>query len=61
MFPGAPLLLSYPHFYDADAEYAKQIDGMKPTKEEHTSYMIIEPVSKIRLTLYECERNLIKV
>ncbi len=32
---GAPIVVSFPHFYQADEKYIKAIEGMNPNEEEH--------------------------
>lgn len=39
----APVYLSYPHFYDADPSLLEKIDGLKPDKEKHETYFMIQP------------------
>ncbi|CAK1546487.1 unnamed protein product [Leptosia nina] len=39
----APVYLSYPHFYDADPTLLDQVEGLKPDKEKHESYFMIQP------------------
>lgn len=46
---GQPMFISYPHFYLADSSYLEAIEGLKPNKENHQSYMTLEP--KIGVTL----------
>lgn len=40
---GAPVFISYPHFYLADPSYAEAIDGLNPSKEKHEFSMVLEP------------------
>jgi len=40
---GAPLALSYPHFYMADPWYLNSVEGLKPEKEKHEFYVDIAP------------------
>jgi len=40
---GAPIALSYPHFYQADPSFTDAVIGMKPEKEKHEFYMDIAP------------------
>ncbi|XP_031330382.1 scavenger receptor class B member 1-like isoform X1 [Photinus pyralis] len=39
----APVYLSFPHFYNADASLLKSIDGLEPIKEKHENYVKIQP------------------
>lgn len=55
----SPLLVSYPHFFQADAEYSKDLIGMRPNAEKHESEFLIEPVRKclmfskeLKVTIY---------
>jgi len=36
---GAPMALSYPHFYQADESYLNAVEGLKPVKENHQFYL----------------------
>lgn len=40
-----PFAMSYPHFYEADASYHDQLEGMRPDYTRHGTYFIIEPVN----------------
>ena len=42
---GAPIVLSQPHFYQADPSYQHAIDGLAPN-ETYLTYLDVEPVSK---------------
>ena len=42
---GAPIFMSYPHFYLADANLTESVTGMNPNQEEHEFSMVVEPVS----------------
>ncbi|XP_037024619.1 protein croquemort-like [Bradysia coprophila] len=39
---GAPVFISYPHFYLADPSYVEAIDGLNPSKEEHEFAMSLQ-------------------
>lgn len=43
---GAPVYLSFPHFYKADPKLLDAVDGLNPMKKLHESYFKIQPVSK---------------
>lgn len=39
-------MLSFPHFYNADPELLKMVDGMTPPdKEKHQLFIDVQPVS----------------
>jgi len=40
---GAPLALSYPHFYQADPHYLNAVEGLHPDKERHQFYVDLSP------------------
>ena len=40
---GAPIALSYPHFYEADQSFLDAVDGLKPVKEDHQFYVDVLP------------------
>uniref|UniRef100_A0A1B6DPX8 Protein croquemort n=1 Tax=Clastoptera arizonana TaxID=38151 RepID=A0A1B6DPX8_9HEMI len=46
---GAPVAISFPHFYDADASYRDAIDGMEPDGDKHSFTMVLEQVTSIPL------------
>lgn len=41
---GAPIFLSYPHFYNADSSYRDAVVGMDPDPKKHKFYIELEPV-----------------
>ncbi|XP_008591031.1 PREDICTED: lysosome membrane protein 2 [Galeopterus variegatus] len=40
---GAPIIMSFPHFYQADERFVSAIDGMHPNKEDHETFVDINP------------------
>ncbi|XP_051866189.1 lysosome membrane protein 2-like [Pristis pectinata] len=42
---GAPIILSSPHFYQADQKYIDDIEGMHPSKTNHETYLDINPLT----------------
>lgn len=44
---GAPVFISFPHFYNADPSYLEYVDGMHAEKEIHEFYMALEPMTGI--------------
>lgn len=40
---GAPIALSFPHFYQADQSFHDAVSGMVPVKEKHEFYVDISP------------------
>lgn len=44
---GAPMLLSSPHSYLGDQQYIDAIEGINPIKEEHETFLILEPITSI--------------
>uniref|UniRef100_A0AAQ5ZZL0 Scavenger receptor class B, member 2a n=1 Tax=Amphiprion ocellaris TaxID=80972 RepID=A0AAQ5ZZL0_AMPOC len=43
---GAPIVVSFPHFYQADPVYINAVDGLSPNKEEHETYLDLQPKKK---------------
>ena len=43
---GVPVIVSQPHFYNADPEETAKFEGFEPNHEKHTIYFEIEPVSE---------------
>lgn len=46
---GAPIIMSMPHFYQADEKFISAIDGMHPNKEYHETFVDINPLTGIIL------------
>ncbi|XP_023659032.1 lysosome membrane protein 2a isoform X1 [Paramormyrops kingsleyae] len=44
---GAPIVVSFPHFYQADQKYIDAIEGMRPSKEAHETYLDLNPTTGI--------------
>ncbi|XP_042276486.1 lysosome membrane protein 2a isoform X1 [Thunnus thynnus] len=44
---GAPIVVSFPHFYQADPKYIEAIDGLHPNKEEHETYLDLQPTTGV--------------
>ncbi|XP_072517666.1 lysosome membrane protein 2c [Salminus brasiliensis] len=42
---GAPIIMSSPHFYQADEKFAQDVFGMHPNKEEHQTAIDINPLT----------------
>ncbi|MCI4386874.1 hypothetical protein PGIGA_G00067780 [Pangasianodon gigas] len=42
---GAPIIMSYPHFYQADEKFVDDIFGMRPMKEEHETAIDVNPLT----------------
>ncbi|XP_036328353.1 protein peste-like isoform X1 [Rhagoletis pomonella] len=48
---GSPIFLSYPHFHEADPYYLAEVDGLKPEKEKHELYLVLEPRTGLMLEM----------
>jgi len=48
---GAPLALSYPHFYQADPKFINAVEGLVPDKERHQFYVDLSPELGIPLAI----------
>ncbi|KAM3874528.1 lysosome membrane protein 2c [Diretmus argenteus] len=46
---GAPIIMSSPHFYQADEKFVLDVFGMKPNKERHQTTIDINPLTGIVL------------
>uniref|UniRef100_A0A224XEZ7 Putative plasma membrane glycoprotein cd36 n=1 Tax=Panstrongylus lignarius TaxID=156445 RepID=A0A224XEZ7_9HEMI len=46
---GAPIFVSYPHFYLADKEVQTQVGGMNPNKDKHSFDLSVEPTFGVPL------------
>lgn len=42
-----PVIASFPHFYLGDPSFLDYVDGLKPDKVKHETFVDIEPVSII--------------
>ena len=49
---GVPIVMSTPHFLDADESLWKAIDGVQPDREKHITYLNIEPTTGKHLQAY---------
>jgi len=47
LIPGAPVYISFPHFYKADPKLLDAVEGLKPVEKLHESYIKIQPVRKM--------------
>lgn len=41
---GAPIFISFPHFYAADPSYLELVDGLQPHRHLHSFYMVFKEV-----------------
>nr|XP_032818981.1 platelet glycoprotein 4-like [Petromyzon marinus] len=41
---GAPVFISLPHFLDGSREYIDDVEGLEPNREDHETYLDVEPV-----------------
>ena len=65
---GSPIMMSWPHFFQADLELLKTVDGLKPDKNKHQFFMDIQPKlgvalkaqarSQINVQMYKMEEEL---
>ncbi|XP_017266073.1 lysosome membrane protein 2c [Kryptolebias marmoratus] len=46
---GAPIIMSSPHFYQADEKFAQDVFGMEPKKEHHQTAIDINPLTGVLL------------
>uniref|UniRef100_A0A8C9B246 Scavenger receptor class B member 2 n=1 Tax=Phocoena sinus TaxID=42100 RepID=A0A8C9B246_PHOSS len=46
---GAPIIMSFPHFYQADEKFVSAIEGMHPNKNYHETFVDINPLTGIIL------------
>ena len=49
---GFPISLSYPHFMNGDPDLIKNITGMQPNADDHSSVFVIQPVSFKECSIY---------
>lgn len=43
-FTDFPIAASFPHFLNGDKALLNSISGLRPSEENHGSYLIVEPV-----------------
>ncbi|KAH9495206.1 Lysosome membrane protein 2 [Bulinus truncatus] len=48
---GAPVIMSMPHFLGCDPDIVNSIDGLKPSREDHQSYIDIEPITGVAMNV----------
>uniref|UniRef100_A0A8C6UK54 Scavenger receptor class B, member 2a n=1 Tax=Neogobius melanostomus TaxID=47308 RepID=A0A8C6UK54_9GOBI len=44
---GAPIVVSFPHFYQAEDAYIDAFEGLNPNKEEHETYLDLQPTTGV--------------
>lgn len=44
---GAPVIVSFPHFYLGDKKYADAIDGLSPVHEHHQTFLDLNPTTGV--------------
>ncbi|XP_014253859.1 sensory neuron membrane protein 2-like [Cimex lectularius] len=47
---GSPIVFSPPHFLDADPSYLNYVEGLKPDREKHLTYVSIEPLTGVPIS-----------
>ncbi|XP_023349462.1 lysosome membrane protein 2 isoform X2 [Eurytemora carolleeae] len=50
---GAPVIISLPHFLDADQDVVDAIQGMNPNPDLHTTFLNIEPLTGVSLDAHK--------
>ena len=50
---GVPVVLSAPHFYNADSSLEEAIDGLQSNIDLHDTYLDVEPTSGITLSAHK--------
>uniref|UniRef100_A0A8C8IRW2 Uncharacterized protein n=1 Tax=Oncorhynchus tshawytscha TaxID=74940 RepID=A0A8C8IRW2_ONCTS len=44
---GAPVVMSFPHFYLGDEKYSNTIEGLDPVREHHQTYLDLNPTTGV--------------
>uniref|UniRef100_A0A8C7D3R0 Lysosome membrane protein 2 n=1 Tax=Oncorhynchus kisutch TaxID=8019 RepID=A0A8C7D3R0_ONCKI len=44
---GAPVVMSFPHFYLGDEKYSNAIEGLDPVREHHQTYLDLNPTTGV--------------
>uniref|UniRef100_A0A8C9TTQ9 Scavenger receptor class B, member 2a n=1 Tax=Scleropages formosus TaxID=113540 RepID=A0A8C9TTQ9_SCLFO len=44
---GAPIVVSFPHFYQADQKYVNAFEGLTPNKDDHETYLDLNPTTGV--------------
>jgi len=50
---GAPVIMSTPHFLGGDPVLVQAIEGLKPDKEKHTTYLNLEPTTGLPIVAHK--------
>jgi len=50
---GVPIIMSTPHYLDADPDLVEAIDGINPIREDHVTYINIEPMTGMALEVHK--------
>lgn len=54
---GIPFSVSWPHFREADAAEIDKVEGLKPNKTRHESFVVVQPVSLYTIPLLISDRG----
>ncbi|XP_037386703.1 lysosome membrane protein 2 isoform X1 [Talpa occidentalis] len=46
---GAPIIMSFPHFYQAEKKFVSAVEGMYPNKDDHETFVDINPLTGLIL------------
>jgi hypothetical protein len=49
---GAPIMISFPHFYLGDPSLLETVEGLKPDPEKHDGYLDVHEVSELDFLSY---------
>ena len=44
----APVVISLPHFYEADEDYLRAVEGLSPNGSNHGTFLDVEPVRMLK-------------
>ena len=50
--PGLPVIMTWPHFWNADSALLDEIDGVRPIKQLHETYYDIHPITGYPISLH---------
>ena len=52
-YGGIPIIMTAPHFWNADPDLLNQMEGLEPVSEKHDTFLDIEPITGVALSAHK--------
>ena len=60
-YGGIPIIMTAPHFWNADKDLVTQMNGVKPDRELHDTFLDIEPITGVALSAHKRIQVFLKI